>query len=248
MAKPFMLVLAAVVSLHAQVTVLNRFPARSSEIEVLNDSDQTMTAFVVSMAPVPGSDPNTRPFVRFVDTLVDTDPTWALFQMGMMPLLPNERYAVPVPDILRVGRRVDLYEPPIAVAAVFADGTTRGDAVLVSSLLSRRGSLLQAIDLAREMLSNAGMYNVPRNQLIQQFRLLADSVSHWYLPPHEQVGRALYESIAEQLTSLPPQQVGSAFPPAHFVEAEITILNRRRLELSESQPSLAMLWALQVRH
>jgi hypothetical protein len=142
MAKPFMLVLAAVVSLHAHVTVLNRFPARSSEIEVLNISD------------------------------------------GQDAVVAEGKVRSPHADILRVGRRVALYEPPIAVAAVFADGTTRGDAVLVSSLLSRRGSLLQAIDLAREMLSNAGVHNVPRNQLIQHFRLLADSVSRWYLPPH----------------------------------------------------------------
>jgi len=241
-------VLAVFGPLQAQVTaVLNRFSARSPEIVIRNTSDKTITAFVVSMDPVSESDSNSPPFIRFVDTLVDSDQISTPFQTGTMPLPPNETYTVPVPEILRAGRRVDLYQSPIAIAALFADGTSTGDAVLLSGLLSRRGSLLQAVELAREILSEAERHNIPRIQLIQQFRMLAESVSHWYLPPHEQVGRALYQSIAEQLTKLPTQQLGSAFPPTAFVEAEIASLNRRRVVLSESQPSLAMSWPLQAR-
>lgn len=62
-------VLACVFSLHAQVTaVLNRFPARSPEIVVRNNSAVNLTALAVSMAPAQSS-AFSAPFL-FLSTLL----------------------------------------------------------------------------------------------------------------------------------------------------------------------------------
>jgi hypothetical protein len=134
---------------------------------------------------------------------------------------------------------VDLFEPPVIHAAVFADGTTVGDAALLARLLSRRVNMLQAVELAREVLTDAGKRNVPRGQLVKQFATMADSLDHWYLPLEQSVGRALYQSISEQLLNLPQSQIGSAFPPTAFVEQQSAVLNRQRTTLLESLPRLS---------
>jgi len=140
----------------------------------------------------------------------------------------------------RGGRVVDLFERPITIAAAFEDGSATGDAALLSRLVSRRGSMLQEVELACEILSDAGSHSVPRGQLVQQFRTMADSLNHCYLPPEQQVGRTLYKSIVEKLMNLPPQQAGSPFPPTTFVEQEIIALNHQRIALLESQPGLGV--------
>ena len=141
---------------------------------------------------------------------------------------------------------VDLFEPPV-ISAIFADGSTTGDTALLSRLVSRRGSMLQAVELAHEILADAGRHNVPRDQLVKQFRMMADSLNHWYLPPEQQVGGTLYKSVAEKLMNLPQQQVGSAFPPSTFVDQALTELNRQRVALLESQPDLGLLAAIPKR-
>jgi len=78
-----------------------------------------------------------------------------------------------------------------------------------------------------------------RVQLIEQFRKLADSLNRWYLPPEQQVGRSLYQSIVGKLMDLPEAPGGSPFPPSSFVAEETVKLNRQRVTLLESQPSLA---------
>jgi len=232
-------VLAFAFSLDAQITaVLKRSPARGTEVEIRNDSTVNLTAFAVSMSPVKGAD-DSNPFLVYVDSAVDTDRLAGRFQLQTaMPLPPNQEYGVGVPDQLRAGQRVDLFEPPIVTAAVFADGTTAGDPALLARLLLRRCNMLQAVELALEMLSDAGKHNVLRGQLIGQFKMMADSVRHWYLPPEQQVGRRLYEGIVGRLINLPELQLGSPFPPNAFVEQETTLLNRQRTLLLESRPNL----------
>jgi hypothetical protein len=138
----------------------------------------------------------------------------------------------------------DLYRPPIVTAAVFADGTTAGDPALLARLMQRRGNMLQAVELALGMLSDAGKHNLPRGQLIGQFQMLAESLHHWYLPPEQQVGHSLYEGIAERLANVPELPVGAAFPPTAFVEEEIARLNRQRTVLLQARPDLAEIAAM----
>ena len=78
-----------------------------------------------------------------------------------------------------------------------------------------------------------------RVQLIEQFRKLADSLNRWYLPPEQQVGRSLYQSIVGKLMDLPEAPGGSPFPPSSFVAEETVKLNRQRVTLLESEPGLA---------
>jgi len=232
-----MWILPPALSVNAQIsTVLNRFSARSPEVEIRNNSSVNLTAFAISMAPVGNSAADSAPFVYFADGAIETDRVAPPYEL---PLPPNQKCSVPVPSGFKAGHQVDLYEPPIIHAAVFADGTTAGDAALLARLLSRRGNMLQAVELVREVLTDAGKHNVPRGQLINQFATMADSLNHWYLPPEQRVGRALYQSINEQLLNLPTSQIGSAFPPTAFVEQQSATLNRQRTTLLESLPRLS---------
>ena len=135
------------------------------------------------------------------------------------------------------GRR--LLEEPIVAAGILADGTTTGDAALLTRLIWRRSNMLLAVETALETLSDAGRHNVPRDSLIQQFRKMANPLNRWYLSPEQQVGRGVYQSIIGKLMNLPQGEVGSPFPPAAFVAQETAILNRQRVILTESQPCLA---------
>jgi hypothetical protein len=225
-------ILACAFSLNAQITaVLNRFPARSSEIRIRNNSAVSLAAFAIDMAPAAQDAPISAPLLVYVDTAVD---------QTAMPLLPSQEYTVPVPSRSRPGQpREDLFEPPIVTAGIFADGATTGDPALLRRLILRRCNMLQAVEAALEVLSDAGRHNVPRGQLIEQFRKMVDSVNHWYLPQEQQVGRSLYQSIIGKLTNLPEGPLGSPFPPTAFVEEETARLNRQRVALLDSQPSLA---------
>jgi hypothetical protein len=224
-------ILASAFSLNAQVTaVLNRFPARSPEVEIRNQSTAKLTAFVVALSPVAAS-PEAEPFLFFADGLIEAD---RLPPHCELPLSFNRSCSVPVPSARNQGRPAPLFGAPVVQAALFADGTTAGDAALAARLLSRRVTMLQAVELARETLIDAGSRNVPRNQLIRQFTTLAESAGRWYLPLEQRVGRSLYESIGARLRDLPPSPLGSPFPPVAFVEEQSAALTRQRAALLDS--------------
>jgi len=224
--------LACAFSLGAQITaILNRSPDRVPEIRIKNHSTISLAAYAVRMNPVFRSDAVNAPLMVFFDTAVDTMAT---------PFQPDQERTIPLPIRRRPERPVeDLFEPPIVTAGIFTDGNTTGDAALLTRLMSRRSNMLAAVEMALETLSDAGRRNVPRNQLIELFRKMAGSVSHWYLPPEQQVGGDLYRSIIGKLMNLPEEPVGSPFPPSAFVAEETSMLNRQRVILMESQPSLA---------
>jgi hypothetical protein len=165
-------------------------------------------------------------------------------------LQPNQERALPPmkvfckalrnlsPDQLNRPEAFCEFKPPIA-AGIYADGSTTGDRALLSKLLLRRSTMLQAVETALETLTDAGRRNVAQDQLIAQFQKLADASRRWYVPQEQQVAGSVYQSIVEKLVNLPVQEPGTPFPPSAFVAQEAAQLGRERLTLIESQPSLA---------
>lgn len=227
-------VFACILAANAQVTgSLRRLPDGQDEVRIRNDSSLPLIAFAVTAKQVPfETAASTSPLVVYADPLIDTK---------VAPVATNEERVV-----MRRGGTiwarnglVQLHlEPPIIAAGIFEDGSTAGDPVLVTRLVSRRGNMLLAVETTLELLMDAGRRNIPRDQLIAQFQRIASSMNRGYLSPEQQVGRALYQSITGKLINLPQGELGSPFPPADFVAKEIAVLNRQRVALSESQPSL----------
>jgi hypothetical protein len=224
--------------LDAQITAtLNRLSDGQDEVRIRNNSIASLLAFVVTANRVPQrTNPINGPFVVYSDPLVDPDNT----------PLPGSEERVVMSGYFTSQDRVTLgksyfggLEEPIVTAGIFADGTTTGDAVLLTRLLLRRSNMLLAVETTLEALSDAGRHNIPRDQLIAQFKKMADSVRHWYLPTEQQLGAGLYQSIVGKLMNLPEEPLGTPFPPPSFVVSESTILNRQRVSLLESRPSLA---------
>jgi len=199
-----------------------------SEIGIRNDAAVGLVAFAISVKLADGV--SDAPLMIYFDSAIDTP---------ARPVLPNEERMLQR-RIWRAETKLPVVpEQPIVTAGIFADGAATGDTALLRRLILRRCNMLQAVEAALGMLSDAGKHNVPRRQLIEQFRNMADSVNHWYLPPEQQVGRSLYQSIIGKLMNLPEGPLGSPFPPTAFVEEETATLHRQRVALLDSQPSLA---------
>jgi len=234
-------VLACAFSLGAQITsTLKHLPEGWAEVWIRNNSATSLEAYVVTVKQVPAEYYSSNaPFVVYSDPL--TEPT-------TRPLPPGDDRMVMASGVARTAAALDRprcrgacsrLEEPIVAAGILASGATTGDAALLTRLMLRRSNMLQAVETALEILCDAGRHNVPRDQLIEQFKKMANSLNRWYLPPEQQVGRDLYESIAGKLMDLPEMQVGSPFPPTPFVAQETAMLNQERVALMESQPSLA---------
>ena len=130
-------------------------------------------------------------------------------------------------------------EEPIVTAGIFADGATTGDGALLTRLMLRRSSMLLAVEMALETLSDAGRRSIPRYQLIVQFKKMTDSLHRWYLTPEQQIGLGVYQPILGKLMNMPGRQDESPDPLATLIEEETALLRQQRVTLSESQPSLA---------
>jgi hypothetical protein len=212
--------------LDAQIsTTLN-----GGQVWVKNNSSMDVAAFVVAMKRVERSPQNIGPLAANRPNIIYSDP---LIEMTEGPLLPNQERSVQplTPSAFSI-------EQPILTAGVFADGSTTGDAGLLTRLMFRRSNMLKAVETALEMLSEAGRRNVPRDQLVAEFKKTADSVSGRYLLGEQKIGLGIYQPIIQRLINLPELKIGSPFPPADFVEQETAILRQRRLALLESLPSL----------
>ena len=221
-------------SCNAQIsTTLNRLPDGMDEVKIRNGSTTSIVAFVVIVKVLPrnGNSIN-APFVAYSDTLIE--PT-------VKPLEANEERIVVRRGVPR-GRKdpvvARLFGEPITAAGIFADGTTFGDSALVNRLLLRRSNMLLAIETTLDVLVDAGNRNIARDQLIKHFGKMSDYLNRWYVPPEQQIARSVYQSIVGKLMNLPAPEVGSPFPPSAFVAEETTALNRQRVALLESQPSL----------
>ena len=219
-------------SLDAQITAtLSRQSNDLPEMRIRNKSAGTVEAVAVYMGPVARSEGSIDPFILYVDTAVD---------LAAKPLMPNQEHTVPLFFRLPPGQRVEeLFEPQIVTASIFSDGWTMGDPVLLTRLISRRSSMLLAVETAIEMLSDAGSRNILRDRLINQFKKAAEFASRWYLPQEQQVGRVVYQSVVAKLMQVPEGPAGTAFPPSDFVKQEIAALHQKRVMLSQSLPSLA---------
>lgn len=192
-------------------------PAESAtgvaEVRVRNGGTAGVVAFAVAMNPLESS-ADVSPFVAFFDSVFD--------KAG--PLEPEANRTIPVLLRLRPGIRIaEVFELPIITAAILADGSTAGDAVLLSRLMLRRCNRLLAIETAIDTLSDVGRRNIARDELVEHFRRLEDSMSKWYIPPEQQIGRELYRSIGDRLKQLPDPPGGVPFPPSTFVEEQVKV-------------------------
>jgi hypothetical protein len=225
--------LACAFALDAQITsTLNGLPDGVDEVRIRNNSAISLVAFVITVKQMPWSAATSNaPFVVYSDPLIEP---------AAKPLLANEERIVLVngfrPSGAPSGKR--FLEEPVVIAGIFAGGATTGDAALLTWLVLRRSNMLLAVETALETLSDAGRRNIPRDQLIKQFKKMADSVRRWYLPPEQQIGLRVYQPIIGKLMNLPEMHDGSPFPPANFVEQETTMLRQQRVALLESEPRL----------
>lgn len=226
--------LAFAFSLNAQISgTLHHLSNGLDEVSIRNNSAASVVAYVTSVKRVPQS-PNSgnAPWVMYSDPLIEP---------AAKPLLAGEERSVMRmgmnPSINTPGQR--FFQEPVVTAGVLADGTLIGDASLLAGLVLRRSNMLLAVDTTLETLSDAGRRNIPRDQLIAQFKKMADSLRRWYLPSEQQVGLSVYQPMIAKLMNLPDVQYGSPFPPATFVAEETAALRQQRVTLSESQPSLA---------
>ena len=225
---------ACAFSLNAQISgTLRHRPDGLDEVSIRNNSTANVVAYVISVKRVP-QDRNSgnAPWVMYSDPLIEP---------AAKPLLAGEERSVMKmgmnPGINTPGER--FFQEPIVTAGILADGTVIGDPALVAGLVLRRSNMLLAVETTLETLSDAGRRNIPRDQLIAQFKKMADSIRRWYLPTEQQVGLSVYQSMIGKLMNLPDVQYGSPFPPATFVAEETATLRQQRVTLSESQPSLA---------
>ena len=218
---------------HAQLTIAtSRLDDGATEIRLTNASPQSVAAFAITARPVAPQDG--RRFLTYQDPAIDDSATQIL-PGGERTLPPIVIFCGPdvkrshteiVKDIERTRtdrqyrrQRMCRLDEPV-FAAVFADGSSTGDPVLLHGLKLRRSNMLLAIDTSIETLSRAGRRNVPREQLITDFKNLADALNRWYLPEEQRVGGRIYQAIVAKLIKLPSPQLGHAFPPSDFVQRE----------------------------
>jgi hypothetical protein len=227
-------------SLDAQIVGrVDRRPDGTEQIWIRNSSTKQLAAFVLSVKHISPARLDTNslngPLVVFSDPL--------LLDTTVIPLPSGEERTITMLGIQQLPRGsfmngTHFIEQSILTAGIFEDGTSIGDPILLGRLIVRRSNMLQAVETAVALLSNAGGHNISRRQLVEEFQTLADFLNHWYLPPEQQVGRNLYQSIVGKLLNLPEPQFGSPFPPTDFVAQVTASLNRQRVRLLASEPSL----------
>jgi len=228
-------VLASAFLLNAEVNArLAAMPDGTSQIQIVNDTDSEVAAFAIGAIETNKVMEGGR-LVVYRDSTID--PAAAVIVPHQARSIYESQKKVMTRE--RKETRIAVFQLPIAVAAIFTDGRTTGDPVLLYQLMLRRRNMLQAVEISLEILSGAGRRNVPREQLVGQFKKMEQSVDRWYLGAEQQVGRRLYLNMISKLLALPEGQLGAAFPPDVFVVEETRALSRQRAMLLEAQPALA---------
>jgi hypothetical protein len=229
-------------SLHAQPirATLNRLADGVSDVRIQNNSSASLIAYAVLIELTPRDSSEPAPLLAvFADPLVDEK---------ISPLAPGQ-YSVIIGQhrVLKPARKATA-PPATAVgseaalaAGIFDNDETAGDAALLRRLILRRANTLLAVENSLETLLDAGRRNISRSVLIAHFQGMAQSLRRWYLPSEQQIGAQVYQEIAARLINLPETALGEPFPPTEFTAKETAALNRRRVALLESQPSLAQL-------
>jgi hypothetical protein len=226
-----LIVLACTFPLDAQIAAtINRTSSGSDEVRIRNDSASSLVAFVAAVKQSGlNSNASRAPLLLYADPLIDG---------AITPIKSGEDRLVLVNGFRDPSGKPRPWQEPVLAAGIFEDGTIAGDGTLLMRLMFRRSNMLLAIETALEIIMDAGKRNILREQLIRQFTRMADLMNRGYLSPEQQIGRGLYQSIAGKLLNLPPPEVGAPFPPSAFVEREAAMLNRQRVRLLESVPSL----------
>jgi hypothetical protein len=235
-------VLACAFLSDAQITAtLKASPEGSNEIIIKNNGVVSVTAFAIA-AHRKADDQTLRALPAHSLDLPSRFYFDSTMDLAVTPLLPNEERTVAQSSVLLsrsdAQKHFIIFEEPIIIGGIFTDGATTGDAVLIWGLMLRRSNMLLAVEATLDTLSHAGAHNIPRDQLIEQFMKMAEFVNHWYIPPEEQISRALYLSMMEKLRHVPEGPLGSPFPPSAFVEQETAVLRQQRARLVESRPGL----------
>src|SRR5437899_1377214 len=164
--------LACVFPLDAQITTtLTHLPDGMDEVRIRNNSSISLVAIVVAgkwvtrSAASPGellrhadrtAEAVARPFVVYSDPLIEP---------AKRPLLASEERVMMMGTPAGRLQAWSLEEPTLT-AGIFADGSTTGDAALLSRLMLRRSNMLLAVEMALEALSDAGRQGISRYQLI----------------------------------------------------------------------------------
>jgi len=147
-------VLACSLCLDAQIqATLHPLGDGSTEIGIGNAGAVSVTAFAIRANDVNGV--MEGPLIVYSDSAIDP---------GAAPVLPNQEGRIEGRRraVMRNGKRThSIFEQPMVTAGIFADGTTTGDASLLAGLILRRCNMVQAVELALEMLSDAAATTCP---------------------------------------------------------------------------------------
>src|SRR6266576_5167719 len=132
-------VLACTFSLEAQITTtLNHLPDGADEVRVRNNSPTSLVAYVVAgkrvtRSPASLGEAAGRPFVEYSDPLIE--PTAKPLPASEERVIMRGKY---MQKTSAEGVRIWSLEEPLVTAGIFADGSTSGDAALLSRLMLRR--------------------------------------------------------------------------------------------------------------
>lgn len=232
-------------SVHAQVSAtLSHLPDGSTEFKIKNNAAVDLVAYEMIANAADGKH---APFVASSDLTGQLRPNQEIsftsaipcgqgrnLNDSLRPILP------PPPSRTQLESKLPpdafcQFEQPV-FAGIMADGSTTGDPSVLVRLLLWRSNMLLAVETTLDILSDAGRRNVPRGQLIEQFKKIADSLNRWYVLPEQRAGHDIYQSMAAKLINLPEVPPGSPFPPNSFVAQETATLRQQRAAL---EPSLA---------